>query len=442
MVTLPSRRPSRPVRWLARALRAEDRHIEVWERLILTSFIVTLLVSGARFAHLLDGVETWWLDKMANVDRPRFNAPITVVAITDSDYYSPNLFGGMSPLHPAGLARILTAAIGHRPKGVVLDVQIHPATGETGELGEARLELYRVIKEAAEAGAPPIILVRDLEEESRLQPSDDRVWSAWRELTLDPRLFWADPRVMELGSLVRSVPRRIEAPSQTPALPTILGAAITAFDLPASRSTRRRADDKEPALSDPWRIRFTGQFLNDRRMPAQHVTDAEALLSAPPVKGARTLLTDRIVLIGGTYRAGRDLLPTVVGDMAGVYVWAEAIASWIRHDALREPRRPISFALEFLTGAVAGLLLIRFGPAFGLLSSLLVVGPLTVVFSLMTFGDRILFVNFLPSCVGVYLHYQIETHWQIRHLKKQLVHYRQLLADKGGNPQAAPNSDR
>jgi hypothetical protein len=407
----------------------EEPRTKVWGRLVLTSFVVTLLVFGARSAHLLEGAETWWLDKMANVNRPQFSAPITVVAITNSDFYDPDLFAGMSPLHPRGLARILTCAIGHRPKGVVVDIQIHPATGETAERAEARLQLYRLIKETADAGGPPIILVRDLEEESRLQPADGPVWSAWRALTSDPRLFWADPRVIEPGSLVRAVPEIYEEAGGTPALPTVLGASIAAFDLSAYRSDPWWAAKDKHAPSTPWRIRFSGEFLNDRLTPTRYLTDGKTLLSAQPLDGARTILTDRIVLVGGTYSAGRDLLPTVVGDMAGVYVWAEAIASWIRHDALRELPQPIPFAMEFLVGVVAGLLLIRYGPALGLVSSLVIVGPLTVMFSLLTFGERVLFVNFLPSFVGVYLHYQVETHREIRDLKKQVAEYRQLVAE-------------
>jgi hypothetical protein len=120
--------------------------------------------------------------------------------------------------------------------------------------------------------------------------------------------------------------------------------------------------------------------------------------------------------------------------MAGVYMWAEAIASWIRHDALREPLTTITFALEFLIGVVAGLLLVRLGPALGLLFSVLIVGPLTVVFSLLTFGDRVLFVNFMPSFMGVYLHYQVEVHWEIRDLKKRLC---QCLTERLGTPNPA-----
>ncbi len=145
MVKLFSRRPSLFVRGAARALRTEEKRIEAWERLILTSFAVTLLVFGARYAHMLDGVETWWLDKMANVDRPRSTrrSPSSPLPTRLSD---PSLFGGMSQLHPAGLVRVLTGAIGHRPRGVVLDIQIHPANNETAERADARVRLYRVLK--------------------------------------------------------------------------------------------------------------------------------------------------------------------------------------------------------------------------------------------------------------------------------------------------------
>ena len=84
--------------------------------------------------------------------------------------------------------------------------------------------------------------------------------------------------------------------------------------------------------------------------------------------------------------------------------------------------------MKHAAASLAGLLLVRLGPAFGLISSLLIVGPLTVVFSLVTFGDRVLFVNFLPSFVGVYFHYQIEVHWELRHLRKRLLEYHRILA--------------
>ena len=64
--------------------------------------------------------------------------------------------------------------------------------------------------------------------------------------------------------------------------------------------------------------------------------------------------------------------------------------------------------------------LLRFGPGFGLLWSLVAILPLSILFSLLTFGDRVLFVNFLPSFLGVYIHYQVELHLIIRELRHHL----------------------
>jgi CHASE2 domain-containing sensor protein len=440
MVSRGSRRASRFTRWAARALRTPERNVAVWKRLIVTSFVVTLIVSAAHTWHLLDGIENRWLDLMANVDRPELDAPITVVAITDADYYDPGLFGGMSPLDPDALARVLQRVLDHHPSGVILDVQIHPAIRESLERAHARRRLYRMLDSTAAAGGPPIVLVRDIEAEDVERTPDDTMRAAWRALTASPRLIWADPTIGRLGGRVRALPGHdLAAAKGAPALPTVLGAAVAAFGLVPHRSTPWWVVAEGHSAS-PWRIRFTGLFLNDTLAVTAHRTDVRALLSTPVVAGQRSLLTDRIVLVGGTYHAGRDLQATVVGNMAGVYVWAEAIASWIRHDALREPRAPITFALEFLVGVVAGLLLIRSGPAFGLLYSLLIVGPLTVAFSLLTFGNRVLFVNFLPSFVGVYLHYQIEVHQEIRHLRERLrlTERADLPADGTGRARAHP----
>ena len=427
-VFLP-RRTSRFVPWAARILHTDEKKIQVWQRLILTSFFATSLVYGLNAVHLLEGVETWWLDKMANADLPRFNAPITVVCITDRDYYAPGLFNGVSPLDPGGLDRILKRVLEDQPRGVLLDVQIHPAPNESPERARARLALYRTLREVGRAGRPPVILVRDLQTEEVERTQNPEMQSAWEDLTKDSRLFWADPSIKRSGGMVRSVPRSYgDEWGEGPRLLTILGAAVEAFGLKPHRSVpfwvRREVDD--PTV--PWRIRFSGEFRNEGWGLTPHRVSAGALLSAPHVAGARSLLTDRLVLIGGTYRVGRDLQPTVVGDMPGIYVWAEAIASWIRHDALREPLEAVSFALEFLIGVVAGLFLTRFGPALGLLALLLAVGPLTALFSLLTFGDRVLFVNFIPSILCVYLHYQIELHLEIRRLKRRILG----LAHEGG----------
>jgi CHASE2 domain-containing sensor protein len=421
MVSASTRPSSRIVRWFAGVLRIEEDRLAKWGRLIITAFLVTLSVYAARELHLLRGIETRWLDTMAEVDRPSFDAPVTVVTISDADYFDPSLFGGMSPLDPGALAHVLGHVLDHRPKGLIVDVQLHPAFHESAERAQARLRLYRMLDSTAVAGGPAIVLVRDLAAERRERTSDDTMRTRWEDLTKNDRIAWADPTLMREGGYVRTLPCYKPSKRHEPTFrPTILGAAITAFGLEPRRSIPGWLTREEPASSS-WNIRYTGMFLEDSSRVTPYRTDCRTLLSTPIIPGQRSLLANRIVLVGGTYLAGRDFQPTVVGSMAGVYVWAEAIASWIRHDALCEPRAGIVFALELLIGILTGFLLVRFGPAFGLLYSLLIVGPLCVLFSLMTFGDRILFVSFLPSFVAVCAHYQVEVHHELRALRLRLA---------------------
>ncbi len=418
MVTAP-KKPSWFVRRAAKILHTSTDSIITWERLILTAFFVTLAVFGARSAHLLDVGELWWLDRMANADRPQFNAPIVVVGITDEDFYNPELFGGISPLDPDALKHIVERVLEHEPKGVILDVLIHPAPGESPDRVAARSRLFQSLADAE--ADPPVILARNPVVEDRERRSGDPGWSDFDELTNRQNLVWASSAIRGSGGYIRAVPERYEGEEgHASELPTILGAATTALELESHRSKPWWIHHEESDPTLPWRIRFSGHFLNLESSMTPHNTDAGSVLSLPAVEGAHSLLKDKIVLIGVTSYAGRDVLATVVGDMAGVYVWAEAIASWIRHDALREPLEIFAFILEFLIGVVTGLLLVRFRPALGLLFAILIISPLMIGFSLLTFGDRVLFVNFLPSFVAVYLHYQIEIHLELRKLEKKV----------------------
>lgn len=391
-----------------------------WWQLAMTSLGVTLAVFLLRGYGLLSGMENRWLDLMADIDRPEFAAPVVVVAITDEDYFDPSLFGGVSPLDPGALARILERVLEHRPRGVILDIQVHPAVHESPSRAQHRMHLYRLLESAGALGHAPIILVRDFAAERVERSVDAAVRERWESLTRSQGLVWADPRLGYPNGRVRELPLRHEGQGMPGiSLPTVLGAAVEQFRLAPEGPSPWWTEEGEPSAL--WRIRFTGHFLEEHTLLSPHHISAGKLLAGPTVGGQQSMLTDRIVLIGGAYHAGRDLQATPVGDMAGVYVWAEAIASRIRDDALREPTAALALILEFLIGALAGILLLHFGPAYGLLLGLLVVGPMAILCSLLTFGSGVLFVNFLPSVLGVYLHYQIEIHREIRRLKRQLA---------------------
>lgn len=410
-------------RWVlraARVLRTSPEKIYTLRGLAITSLVVALAIFGARKIQLLRGAEDWWLDLMAKADRSSFDVPIVVVGINDRDYYDPSLFGGTSPLAPDALGRVVESIVSHKPRGLVLDILIHPSPGESPERVAARERLYKLLIDASEQ--LPIVLARDLISESVERTADGRGWQAFDALTRSPKITCASAAIRESRGYVRAVPLKYE--DEDPhigGLPTLLGAAVSAMGLKAERSSPWPFGDHYKDPAQPWRIRFSKCFLETSTTVTPHYVNSASLLTQQVVPGARSMLANQIVLVGGTFHAGRDILPTVVGDMAGVYIWAEAIASWMRDDALREPLEFVAFLLEFLVGVLAGYLLVQMGPFLGLVTSLGIVGPLTIFFSLLTFGDHVLFLNFLPSFFGVYLHYQIDIHRELRRLKAEVA---------------------
>jgi CHASE2 domain-containing sensor protein len=386
--------------------------ITAWMRLTITAAVVAFAVYGFRSVHGLEGFESRWLDLMAYVDRPAFKVPVHVVTITEDDFRSPALFGGLSPLHPDGTARLIQRVSEHRPLGAILDIQIHPSPYEPPDRVAARLRLYRTIDSLARHAPEHWVLVRDLEAEKTTDGIPISLRIAWEKLKNEPRLTWADPAIGYGGVVVRALPLVSTPPGSAEPWPTVLGAAIQAFQLkPYRKGVQLGVEGVRPA--GPWQIRYTGRFLEDTSTVSSIRSTATSLLMAPVVPAQQSLLTGRVVLIGGDYREGRDVHLTPVGEMAGVFVWAEAIASWLRHDALQEPPAYVEIILEILIGVLAGLMLLRSGPGWGLLYSCFGIIPLAVLFSILSFGDRVLFVNFLPSFLAVYLHYQIELHIMI-----------------------------
>lgn len=82
--------------------------------------------------------------------------------------------------------------------------------------------------------------------------------------------------------------------------------------------------------------------------------------SASGYSGDRGVLRDRIVLLGGAYREGRDVHHTPLGEMSGIRIQAQIIATEL--DGGGEPRPSVVgvVALQFIVGCVLVLLFLQF----------------------------------------------------------------------------------
>jgi CHASE2 domain-containing sensor protein len=115
-------------------------------------------------------------------------------------------------------------------------------------------------------------------------------------------------------------------------------------------------------------------------------------------------VANKVVLVGGTYKAARDDYATPLGDLPGVLVNAYAIQSEIDGDVLRDVYRPVAFLTELMIGFVVVLLSARLKDSrwFPVLVAL--------VFLLASWGiTRYLGSQYLPGLIGAILGVLTET---------------------------------
>ncbi len=114
----------------------------------MASGLVTLLYGTGS----LSGMQAAWADAFERLFRPAASARVAVVAITDADYASGDLFGGISPLDPRVLKRLLERLAAHRPAAVVVDILLQPPPYESPERQTSRRELYAALEKLAHDG--------------------------------------------------------------------------------------------------------------------------------------------------------------------------------------------------------------------------------------------------------------------------------------------------
>src|SRR5262249_46960265 len=159
--------------------------------------------------------------------------------------------------------------------------------------------------------------------------------AAWEKLQRLPKqggvqLTWASAQLTAEDGLVRHIPLCAQPQGDVAPMPTVLGALISA-------DSGVQCPPKPKAQSPIQRIRYTGAFSPlAQNVGGGRVISVGEILA--PASGPRsdTILTGRVVVVGGTFSSGSDRHWTPAGTMSGAEVWAEAFDSWWRKDALYE----------------------------------------------------------------------------------------------------------
>jgi CHASE2 domain-containing sensor protein len=155
-------------------------------------------------------------------------------------------------------------------------------------------------------------------------------------------------------------------------------------------------------LAEPLRLNFSGERYSFRPLSVRLVVEG----STTDAWGTSGPFVNKIVLLGGDYRAARDSYVTPVGEMTGLQILAQAIESDLNGGGIREFNKGVAFVLDLALGFfvlwVHYVLANRITPA--VLVSLVAIPLLSLIASFIAFKSWAFWFNFVPVIVSALIH--------------------------------------
>jgi CHASE2 domain-containing sensor protein len=332
-------------------------------------------------AYILRDLERSVRDFQARLRAPWESDAVRIVRITDEDYR--DLFQGRSPLAPEPLRRLISAIARGDPTVIAVDIDTSDPA-------------FRSF--AAEEGWPPVVWARALEcsgEASLDCPEQGRTLLDFAG-SASPgggALHGVVTLQTDPQGLIRRYRRWIGAGD------TVHPALATAIRAAAGMGVDTARDDRD-------------FFIHYRPWPPGALHDASSVIEASgqPGFGETGFLKDRIVVLGGDYRAARDRYATPLGEMPGVVILSQTLLTEMEGRLTRPLSPGVLGAALLLNGlALLGLFqVVSFQRAF--LAALLSIPVLAGVTSLAVEGELFTLWPYLVPLLVAVLVQQVYTH--------------------------------
>jgi CHASE2 domain-containing sensor protein len=375
-------------------------------RAIPTILVMTLITTWAQRMGLFNSWESIALDAYIASAAPRNARDVVIVTITDADYENPSLFGGRSPLDPAIVKQLVDKIIARGPAVVGVDI----STAEPA---------YQTLFPSAPAG---VIWVRDAVQE---EPAEEGVQPRWRlERVLGRDEPPDDPHAgistfpRDADGFVRRYYRRLTLmTSRGSATPASLAWSLVQNYCPAGSQRECGRIGGDVATDSPESLWLN--FAGDRY--AFHHIPAGAIDAAPDSE-----FKSKIVLLGGSFAAARDLYPTPLGQKAGVDLTAFAIASELEGGGITAANHALMSVVELAIAVVLVWLGWRWPPGSRLNAILTSAAILVfaIAGSYIAFSALGSWVSFVPFGVGIWIEQLYHGAREAKHNREQLEEYR------------------
>ena len=280
----------------------------------------------------LDRFNTAALDSILLVGKSARVDSIVIVEITEEDYRNPALFDGKSPLDRRKLHAVIDAIRQGGPHLIVVDV-------DTSEAWDNDAWVRGPDDRPIDKCSPPIVWAQEPLIQSRTEPVKPVPFEDARH-TEPPcgsglAIVPTDP-----DEVVRRYLRRVPA-TTTRGVENLNSLPWAAFNM----QSRFKVDSRP--YDDTLILNFAGDRYSFGKYPASAILEGAGTGDVWRTSGP---LTDRIVLLGGTFNASRDVHRTARGEISGVELTAQILAAELLGGGIRTVDRVVELSVEFSVG--------------------------------------------------------------------------------------------
>jgi CHASE2 domain-containing sensor protein len=360
------------------------------------SILNFLLASFGILRPMQLGVLDTWLRIRALRQDPK---NIVIVAITNKDYES--LFKSTSPLDVLELQKLIDAIALGRPKVIGVDI----------DTSDARFEELQL-----DPRWPPV------------------VWASVPE-RLDKGRFTVRP---VLGGTEGALSGVALLPQEDNYVRDYLREVVSdvgnldTFPVAISKLYR----SSPPQESTPPKQTFQSERLLDFWGAPDQAYRFDTYAASTVLQGARGsawqsegILTGKIVLLAGTYEAGRDRYQTPVGVMSGTEILAEATETELHGGGVRPPSGPLLFLLNAVLGVALILVYEEWGFSVGAVANAIAIPVVPPLLSLACFSSTRYWIVFMLMPIALLIE-QAYLHGRKRQ-KEALLRLYRLVRHKG-----------
>ena len=372
-----------------------QRLLQIWA----VGLGASLLVAAASGLGYLETFQSWALDLLQNLQVRKYPSKIVVVAVDDDAF---NGLGGKSPIPRDYLARVIRGIARTGAVAVGVDVQL-----DTPTTPEADGELAAAIREFSDHGVSRVVLLAPTKPEDTLLGGAD----------LGPSVLLASPDVpRDKDQTVRRVEAAVLAEGGR-LLPTLglaavaraggldgraLGEALLAGrPLSLLRLRNGVLEPGGPPVDVRAGVLWTINYVGPEGTILTIGSDAIAALADPKMEfAADNQLTGAVVMLGGTFKAARDVALTPHGELPGVEVHANVAHMLNTRRFIRPSNWLVAFVINAGVVLLAGVVLVSLRPLTGTLVCVAAALVLGVPAALIAFDRGGYWIDFVLPVIA------------------------------------------